>query len=660
MPLVATRGAASAQGFGEFSQPAAPIYIEDVFSTWLYTGNGSTQTITNGIDLSGKGGLVWTKQRNTINGGASSLSHYLLDTVRGGTNALFSNNTNAQAASQRITFGSTGYTLDGTSSGDINFEGSPPATFCSWTFREQAKFFDVVTYTGNGANRTIAHSLGSVPGMIIVKRTDTTGDWQVYHRSLANTQYLVLNSTAAVATGATRWNSTTPTASVFSLGTDATVNASGGTYVAYIYAHNAGGFGLSGNDNVISCGSLSASTLTTVNLGYEPQYVIYKVSSGTTGNWGVFDVMRGMALTSGAFLVPNTNGAEVSSQGIIPTATGFQFNGNALGYTTGETIIYMAIRRPMKVPTTGTSVFSPVIKNASANSVVTTGFPVDLSISAQRSKVENEGTNVIDRLRGSSTTTAPTLQTNRDVAEYVWTSNGFGLDNNTALVDNLYNPVFGVTSSVVYWNFRRASGFFDVVCYTGTGPPGQTITHNLGVAPELIIIKARNTTGNFWTFTEFTPTERTLLKINLTDAGTVSAYPSVFVSAPTSTSFQLADNANFNGSGTTYIAYLFATCAGVSKVGSYTGTGATQTINAGLPAGARFVLIKRTDSTGSWWVWDTARGMVAGTDPRLALNSTAAEVNNNWVYTVSTGFQIVTADSAVNSSGGSYIYLAIA
>jgi hypothetical protein len=71
-------------------------------------------------------------------------------------------------------------------------------------------------------------------------------------------------------------------------------------------------------------------------------------------------------------------------------------------------------------------------------------------------------------------------------------------------------------------------------------------------------------------------------------------------------------------------------------------------------------MIKRTDSTGDWWIWDTARGMVAGTDPRLALNSTAAESNANWVYTASTGFQIVTTDASVNASGGTYIYLAIA
>jgi hypothetical protein len=112
----------------------------------------------------------------------------------------------------------------------------------------------------------------------------------------------------------------------------------------------------------------------------------------------------------------------------------------------------------------------------------------------------------------------------------------------------------------------------------------------------------------------------------------------------------------------TYVAYLFATCAGVSKVGSYTGTGTTQTINCGFTAGARFVLIKRTDSTGDWYVWDSARGIVAGNDPYLLFNSVAAEVTNtDYIDTAATGFEISsTAPAAINANGGSFVFLAIA
>jgi hypothetical protein len=115
-------------------------------------------------------------------------------------------------------------------------------------------------------------------------------------------------------------------------------------------------------------------------------------------------------------------------------------------------------------------------------------------------------------------------------------------------------------------------------------------------------------------------------------------------------------------SGINYITYLFASCSGVSKVGSYTGTGTTLQVNCGFTGGARFVLIKRTDSTGDWYVWDSARGIVAGNDPYLLLNSTAAEVTNtDYVDTYSAGFEISsTAPAAINANGGTYIFLAIA
>jgi hypothetical protein len=132
--------------------------------------------------------------------------------------------------------------------------------------------------------------------------------------------------------------------------------------------------------------------------------------------------------------------------------------------------------------------------------------------------------------------------------------------------------------------------------------------------------------------------------------------------APTSTVFTLGSQVQSNNSGATYVAYLFATLAGVSKVGTYTGTGAAQTINCGFTAGSRFVLIKRTDSTGDWYVWDSARGIIPSNDPYLLLNSTAAEVTGtDYVDTTSVGFEITsTAPAAINANGGTFLFLAIA
>jgi hypothetical protein len=114
--------------------------------------------------------------------------------------------------------------------------------------------------------------------------------------------------------------------------------------------------------------------------------------------------------------------------------------------------------------------------------------------------------------------------------------------------------------------------------------------------------------------------------------------------------------------GWTYIAYLFASLPGVSKVGSYTGTGvAGLDIDCGFTNGARFVLIKRTDAAESWNFWDTARGITTGNDPKLTLDSTAAQYSfANYLNPLPSGFTVDTSGSDLNANGGEYIFYAIA
>ncbi len=229
MPLQATSGAASYDGFGG-GVPYTPTYIEDVFSTYLYTATGSNRTITNNIDLSTKGGLVWVKERNGTG------SHILVDTVRGASNYLQTSSTAAQSNSSEFipTFFNNGFAT-GPWFGSTN-------NYVSWTFRKQPKFFDIVTYTGNGANRTIAHNLGSVPGCIIVKRTSGVENWTVYHRSQGANKIAFLNLTNAFGTNNTIFGNTSPTSTVFTLGdADAGTNANGSTYVAYLFATKTNG-----------------------------------------------------------------------------------------------------------------------------------------------------------------------------------------------------------------------------------------------------------------------------------------------------------------------------------------------------------------------------------------------------------------------------------
>lgn len=673
MPLQATSGAASYDAFGG-GVPVEPVYIEQIFSTYLYTGNGSTQTITNNIDLSTKGGLVWLKSRS------ANSQHNLLDTARGVNKTLYTSSVAGQSTDTDTLnpFNTNGFTLGaGTSTGGSNTNA---ATYASWTFRKQSKFFDVVTYTGTGANRTIAHNLGSAPGCMIVKRTDAgSSSWAVYHRSLTSAAYgIYLNTTDVEALSTFLWNSTAPTSTVFSVGTGGDVNTSGGTYIAYLFAHNAGGFGLTGTDNVISCGSYVGTGVVgnAVTLGYEPQWLMVK-NITSAFDWIMYDNMRGMpasATNTGntKILLPNTSAVESGGGTIIPTATGFQTNTTYAGANfSGDTYIYIAIRRgPMKVPTTGTSVFAPSVRASGTGAAVSTtgvGFPPDLLISTERTTGVLFAKGWHDRLRGNviliSNSTNNEAADSTGVTAYGQDGFSFGADGGFATVN--YSG-----SNYVYESFRRAPSFFDEVCYTGTGS-ATTQAHNLGVVPELMIIKSRGTAGTNWAvYSQLTPTTYRYNTLQTNSAGTggktygPGGSPNFeeLSAQPTSTVINLASSAESNASGRTFVAYLFATCAGVSKVGSYTGNGSSQTINCGFTGGARFVLIKATSTTGDWMVSDSARGIIAGSDPYLELNNTNAEVTGeDWLDTDSTGFVVnEVSGSNANTNGVSYIFLAIA
>jgi hypothetical protein len=628
-----------------------PFYIEDVFQTWLYTGTGSNVAINNGIDLSGKGGLVWMKNRTNVQ------LHSLCDTVTGAQKYLNSASTAAQVSGSTYlqSFTSTGFNTGSTFSASAD-------NYVSWTFREQPKFFDVVTYTGNGtAGRTISHNLGSVPGCMIVKRTDTTENWFVYHREMnlgagAAGYSMNLNLTDTPSRTSNTLNDTAPTSTVFTLGTNAMVNASGGTYVAYLFAHNAGGFGLTGTDNVISCGITGAGGAT---LGFEPQLVLYK-DIFNVSDWYLFDNMRGVATNGNdAVLFPNQNSAESSGSNFIDfNATGF--SGGASGR------IYIAIRRgPMKVPTSGTSVFTPVARTGDGTggnpSAVTTGIVTDSAWVAWRNGVVQKFLTATRLLNNRYLATAAGSGDTAALAAFPANTfdlqNGFfvGNDNDGS------NRTNGNGGLYINYAFRRAPSFFDVVCYTGDSNSDRQITHNLGVAPELGIVKNRTTSPTNWPVRCSAATAGSeSFFLNTTDSG--ASYGGGYIRGFTSTYFTVASDQLVNSSGETYIAYLFATCPGVSKVGSYTGTGTTQIINCGFTAGSRFVMIKRTDSTGDWYVWDTARGIVAGNDPFLRFNLTSAEnTTTDYIDTASTGFEISsTAPAAINANGGTFIFLAIA
>jgi len=645
----ALQAAAGAAGGGALA-------IEDVFSTYLYTGQ-SAFSVVNGLDMATHGGAVWIKNRS------NAKDHRLFST--GLTNLGYHLTPNLTSAEANLsTQGITSFNSDGWSVGTGNSEtnASGWGNYTSWTFRKAPRFFDVVTYTGDGTgNKSVPHNLGVAPGFYTAKTTAIADNWFSYHRSLGATKYVNINSTGAAQTNSNIWGDTEPTDTHFTIGTG--LNVSGRTYVIYLFAHDPLGPSGDGSDGLIACGSTTTngSGFFDVDLGWEPQFVMFKTTS-TSGDWWIFDTMRGMSLSNQQGLRANLSSQEVSYNNtgyIYPTASGFASSGNFIG--TNRPVVYIAIRRgPMRAPTSGTEMFAVDLSGSTAPRFESS-FPVDMAFWRP---TPSSNTKIASRLTGTKSLLTNDTSSEDSANANVWD-----------FMDGFYDG--GITSNYA-WMFRRAPGFFDVVAFSGDGTNGRTVPHNLGVTPEMVIIKRRTNNGSGDSDAEHWAVWHPALNSNSIvylskNGGQVgyaadSYYPRYATLTGNSPESQidlgvLSYGVHWTNSATeTYVAYLFATLAGVSKVGSYTGNGSSQTINCGFTSGARFVLIKRTNSTGDWYVWDTARGIVAGNDPHLSLNTTAAQVTtNDSIDPDSSGF-IVNQVSAtnVNVSSSSYIFLAIA
>jgi hypothetical protein len=307
---------------------AKPNTVMDVVT---YTGSGVIQTIS-GLQFSSD--LLWIKCRSTLN-----TYHTVADTVRGiGSNGayyrLFANATDPEYDDgfDVTAITSTGFTLPlGSSS-----TNSATATYVAWawdagtttasntagsiTSQVRANVsagFSVVTYTGTGSNATVGHALGVAAGLVIVKRRDTTANWQVRHTSIAAASSIQLNLTNAAASATTVWNSTAPSSTVFSIGTDATINASAGTYVAYCFAS------VAGYSNAFSYTGNGLEDGVFVYLGFRPRLIMLKRSDSTSG-WTLLDTSRLGYNIDNNPLYANTLAAEAATDLLDITSNGFK------------------------------------------------------------------------------------------------------------------------------------------------------------------------------------------------------------------------------------------------------------------------------------------------------------------------------------------------
>jgi hypothetical protein len=340
----------------------------DYFNTKLYSGSGSVQTIS-GVGF--QPDFTWIKNRSYTH------NHVLVNAVRGSNKSLHSNTTDAEtedaAGGYLMSFNSDGFVLDGSDYGETNNQSS---NYASWNWKANGagssntdgsitstvsanttSGFSIVKWSGSGSNATIGHGLGVAPKMVITKSLGSSA-WGVYNENLGNTNILFLDTTAATSAHIAYWNNTSPTSSVFSVGTDSAVNHSGNDMIAYCFSEKTGysKFGsYTGNGNADG---------TFVYTGFKPAFVMIKRTSNTD-NWYMKDNKRSgtAALQNFGQMNPNQtqhpsannsnaeNKASAFATDIL--SNGFKLRGTDAGLNqSGESYIYMCFA---EAPLVGTN-----------------------------------------------------------------------------------------------------------------------------------------------------------------------------------------------------------------------------------------------------------------------------------------------------------------
>ena len=517
-------------------------------------------------------------------------------------------------------------------------------------FKAAPKFMDIVTGVNNV---TLNHNLGVIPSMIFVQDINGTANNKVYHSGFSggiNGFSGDLSSTAIPATG-TNISATTTSINCSALSLTADC-------IAYLFA-----------DDPSTNGIIRCSTFTTdatgnaiVNIGWEPQFVLIK-RLNATDNYILLDSIRawsvsGVTLEGDYSLANWLNVAGSTSENAItstPTALGFNFKGGA-----SSTYAFMAIRRSNKPPTSAPQVFNIITRTGIGSPVTVSGagFPPDSIFSQARNPAN--GNIIFDRIRGA----AQILRTSVTNPEYNSAPNSLTAFTNDGYSAGADSTMFSCNNSgdtYAQWIFKRAAGVFDVVCWNSISSSNQRIQHNLLAVPELIIQKQRNSAEGWRVYVPLAIGGGISNQLRIDTTAGISANTNVWgTSVPSTTDYGFDSGTNYASA--TVVSYLFATKAGISKIGAFTGNGTSLTINCGFAAGARFVLIKRTDSAGNWYVWDTSRGIIAANDPHLNLNDTNAEVTtDDSIDPDASGFIVnQVAATNVNVTSATYIFLAMA
>ena len=616
--------------------------VDEVFSNYVYEGQGAFSAV-NGLDMASNGGLVWIKNRDNVKDhrlfstGLTDLGYYLSSSTTGSETDL---------STQGITsFNSDGWSV-GTGNSETNAAGW--GDYVSYSFMKSSKFFDIQTWSGDDTTgRVISHNLGCQAGLVVIKDIDGGGtDWIIAHHD-EPTKVGYFTPTSFFVAGYI--NTLT---SSFTLG-DTVVNSTGRDYVAYIFAHNNsdGEFGPDADQDIIKCGTYTGAGTSgpTVNLGFEPQWLLIK-AAGATGDWYIFDTMRGLTPSTEGYndraVYANLNNNEEARNYVNINQTGFKIVSSVIS-SGGTQYLYMAIRNgPLKEPTSASNVFAIDTFGGTGGGVAPafrSTFPVDMAL---RKTIigSNENWELSQRqIQGTS------LRPN-DINVL---DQGVG----AALFDymNGWNTGTSVNSDVYSWMWKRAPGYFDALYYSGNNNNGRNITHNLGVVPEMIWVKAVDSGDNWMVGTQSEGDAYT--KLNDYD-GFTSSTTRLRMTGNTDTTFQVGNDSAVNSSSFNYVAYLFASKAGISKVGTYTGNGTSQNIECGFSNGAKLIIIKSTGAASANWVLiDSQRGL----SNEVYINLPSAQGTSSNVTSYSGGFALNNTNSAnKNANGTTYIFYAIA
>jgi hypothetical protein len=672
-----------------YCQPT--IVPTDYFEPVIYTGNGSTQSITS-LDFTPD--FSWIKAREAIS------SHALFDSVRGVYNIISSESTSSQSnlsPNGLTAFNSNGFTVSDISSGANAVNGSAGGTYSgtnaeyiSWNWKAggadvqntdgsitsqvsanvDAGFSIVKTVFGSGeASLTVGHGLNEAPTLIIVKRTDATEDWAVKYNVVdGSADQMRLNTTAASEAGLFTTTSTT----VIGFGTTGVAH----TTIAYCF-HSVEGMSRVGS--YVGTGASGNSIVT----GFRPAYVMIKRTDTSGHSWLIYDNKRDPSNPVGKILYANTNQVENPVGNIMNfLSNGFEFiTTNTSHNANGDTYIFMAFAEEnvQPEPELANSFNTVTYTGNGGTQSIDTGFKPDLVWFKERN-----GTNahqLYDTVRGDDFA----LYSNLTDAEFNYSthpsgdlsptflSNGFqtpsvtnnGINRNTgtyvawcfkASNDSTINQDGSITSIV---SANPASGFSVVKHTAPSSEQNYTIGHGLSQKPDMVILKGLDSASGWFVWHKDLSQESYYLYLNgsfgesdLTQDTRIWGQQS-FTDSVISTRSNYTTQLNQD-----YIAYCFTSIAGYQKVGSYSGNQSLNTanqINFGFTPG--FVLIKNTTNANSqWMLFDSVRtnGMA------LYANQANTEADYSTALLLSSqGLEFKSTNINVNQSGATYIYLAI-